>query len=117
MIACTSPSFTTRSMPFRIFLPPTSTWRFLISSIQMSLPVIGGIDPILTAHVFEGRAVKVAARYSRDDAERIGVRIVHHVDLGLGGKGQIAQLFRARIDNLMRLGARGRGNHVAGADR
>src|SRR6185436_4966936 len=32
MIACTSPLFTTRSRPLRIFLPSISTCRFLISS-------------------------------------------------------------------------------------
>src|SRR5690606_14414036 len=32
-IACTSPGFTVRSIPFRIFLPSTSACRFLISSM------------------------------------------------------------------------------------
>src|SRR5476649_2724529 len=32
MIACTSPTFTVRSRPFRIFLPPASTCRFFTSN-------------------------------------------------------------------------------------
>src|SRR5437588_4803244 len=39
MMACTSPLFTARSRPLRIFLPSISTCRFLISSKGITRPI------------------------------------------------------------------------------
>src|SRR5947209_7928766 len=45
MMAATSPAFTVSDSPSRIFLPSTSTWRFLISSIFSS--VMAGLGPAI----------------------------------------------------------------------
>src|SRR4029077_3346968 len=42
MIECTSPRFTTRSMPFRISCPPTLACRFLTSSKFICVPLFRG---------------------------------------------------------------------------
>src|SRR5690348_10539834 len=48
MMACTSPGFTVRSSPFRIFLPSISTCRFLISN--RGITFLSSTNRALEAH-------------------------------------------------------------------
>src|ERR1700692_3024721 len=51
MMACTLPCSITRSRPSRIFLPSTSTCRFLTSSSGIVLPVVVGVVVIVAIMV------------------------------------------------------------------
>src|SRR5216684_1652396 len=94
MIAWTSPLFTTRSMPFRIGLPSTSTWRSRISRSGINRVLLRALARCLGRRglhqVGEGHAVERLRdrRLQRQpDVVRRAPRLQHAIDhrLALGG--------------------------------
>src|SRR3954463_11483736 len=82
MIACTSPLFTTRSIPLRIVLPSTSTRRSLISRSGMSGLPCGR----LSRQVFETHAVqrlRDRALQGHPDVVGRAARLQHTIHDGL----------------------------------
>src|SRR6266851_7679627 len=96
MIACTSPLFTTRSMPFRIGLPSTSTRRSLISRSGKRALLHrlrrGGLHEVCEGHPVEGLCDAVLQRHP--DVMRRATRLKHAVHDGLAFSGADLRLDR-----------------------
>ena len=117
MIACTSPAFTARSMPLRIFLPSTFDVEVLDFKHCRRSPSSTRPDRWRLRPMYLKVAALIAALDAGDDADCVGVRILDDVDLRLWWRARDSEALAAGIDDLMRLGAGRRSDHVAGADR
>src|SRR5580704_13651321 len=125
MMACTSPLPIARSTPLRICLPPTSACRFLIckngiaslllASVRsgvLAVPVIGMRQ---TADAGIGGGLEIGILDAGSDGDLSGIGIVDEVDAAPGRDAEIAQIARAGVDELVRLGSCGRADDVARA--
>src|SRR5262245_20086876 len=122
MMACTVPLLTESSSPLRICLPSTSTCRFLTSNrcisrlalIVLAVEVIGRRQ---AAEADKGCGLEVGVLHARGDGDFAGIGIVHYVHPAPARNAEIAQILRAGVDELVRLGARRSGDDVAAAHR
>src|ERR1043165_6297390 len=76
MIACTSPGFTVRSRPLRIFLPSISTCRFLISSSGISQQAPSALFNLVQPHL-DGGNTRVIVLLDRHDASQMSADRSH----------------------------------------
>src|SRR5262245_57207615 len=126
MMAATCPFSTTRSRPLRIFLPSTSTCRFLTSRRGILFPLLSGVFAVEivggrdAAHGGIGRGLEVGVLDASGYADLLGVGIVDDFDAvarTIARNAEIPQVLGAGVDELVRLGTRRRADKVAGAHR
>src|SRR5215510_11405641 len=139
MMAWTSPWFTVRSRPLRICLPSTLTCRFFTSNkairflfaiclFELFVFAVEIVRPLDAPHGDVGCRLEVGFSTigsvdvvdypdSGRDAHLAGIRIVDHVDRADGREPEIAQVFRAGVDDLVRVTARRRTDEIADAQR
>src|SRR5262245_62897312 len=128
MMAWTSPGFTVRSRPLRICLPSTLTCRFFTSNkairflfaiclFELFVFAVEIVRPLDAPHGDVSCRLEVGVLDAGRHAHLAGIRIVDHVDRADGREPEIAQVFRARVDDLVRVTARRRTDEIAGAQR
>src|SRR5262249_4793631 len=122
MMACTVPLLTESSSPLRICLPSTSTCRFLTSNrciarLALSVLAVEVIGRRQAAEADIGCGLEVAVLHARGDGDLARIGIVHHVHSAPARNAEIAQILRAGVDQLVRLGGRWSGEDVDAANR
>src|SRR5262245_29757502 len=119
MMAATCPFSTVKVRPLRIFLPSPSisTCRFLISRNAINLFLcLFTVEIVSGRHAAEGqigRTLEIAVLDAGGGPVRAGSRIIDYVHAADGRDAEITQIGGARIDKLVALGARRRGNEIA----